>query len=94
MTKKLAPEPTDTEPVTITAEDLAGVLNLYGAALFYSPVTRTVLAFAPVGMALARGLELVVDQAEVWHLVSTLGLTAAAARLTVEVRDYVEAAGR
>lgn len=92
MTKPLAPEPT--APLTITNDDLYGALNLYRGGLFLNPETGTVLPFAPVGMALARGLVLIVDGEEIRHLVATEGAARAAARLTAEVRAYVAAVAR
>lgn len=87
-TRTSTPTEQTPEPVTVTAEDLHGALNLYGAGLFLNPTTGAVLVFAPIGMALARGLAYIADQATIWSYVVEHGYsyTAAAAQLTAELR--------
>jgi hypothetical protein len=87
--KKPQPQaPEATTQVTITAEDIHGALNLYGAGLFLNPATGGILVFSPVGMALARGLVYIADGDALWGYVVRQGhsYAAAAAQLTAELR--------
>jgi hypothetical protein len=94
MTSTRTSTPAETPVVTITAEDIHGALNLYGAGLFLNPLTGGVLVFSPIGMALARGLVYIADADALWGYVVENGhsYTAAAAQLTAELRAEMKVA--